>query len=95
MDAVSEPRLAGPLHPIDRGDLAAFDRGRTGRRAHELPGVPPCKRKGPHVSLLHIGIQCVTHLTPRIYRGMRFIRTFLPTPQLDRFPRLPALEGVS
>jgi hypothetical protein len=95
MDTVSESCLTGLLHPIDQGDLAAFDRGRTGRRAHELPGVPSYKRKGPHVSLLHIDIQCVTDLTPRIYRGMRFIRTFLPSPQLHRFPRLSALEGVS
>jgi hypothetical protein len=55
----------------------------------------PCKRKGPRLSLLRIGIQFVTQLAPLIYIGIRFIRTHLPPPQLRRFPWLQALEGVS
>jgi hypothetical protein len=55
----------------------------------------PCKRKGPRLSLLRVGMLFVTQLAFLIDRGVRFIRTHLPPPQLRRFPWLQALAGVS
>jgi hypothetical protein len=52
----------------------------------------PCRYKGPRVSLLRVGIQYVTQLAPVVYIGVRFMRTYLPPPQLRRFPWLQAIE---
>jgi hypothetical protein len=64
--------------------------------AHTTPRVRlPCRRKGPRLSLSRVGIQFVTQVAPRVYIGVRFIRTYLPPPQLRRFPWLQAIAGVS
>jgi hypothetical protein len=64
--------------------------------AHVPPQVRlPCKRKGPRLSLLRVGIQLVTQLAPLIDMGIRFVRAYLPPPPLRRSPWLQALEGVS
>jgi Transposase DDE domain len=52
----------------------------------------PCKRKGPRLSLMRVGIQCVTQIAPLVYIGVCFIRTHLPPPQLRKFPWLQAIE---
>jgi hypothetical protein len=63
---------------------------------HVRPHVRrPCKRKGPRLSRLRVGIPCVPQLAPLISLGIRFIRAYLPPLQLRRFPWLQALEGVS
>jgi hypothetical protein len=55
----------------------------------------PCQRKRPRLSLLCVGIQCVTQMAPVVSIGVRFIRTSLSPPQLRRFPWLQAVVGVS
>ena len=55
----------------------------------------PCKRKGPRLALLRVGMPLVTQLASRIDIGVRFLRTHLPPPQLRRFPWLQALAGAS
>jgi hypothetical protein len=52
----------------------------------------PCKRKGPRLSLLRVGIQFVTQIAPLGYSGVRFIRRHLPPPQRRRFTWLQAIE---
>jgi Transposase DDE domain len=54
----------------------------------------PCKRKGPRLSLVRVGIQFVAKLALLVYIGVRFIRAHLPPPQLRRFPWLQALEAI-
>jgi hypothetical protein len=54
----------------------------------------PCKRKGPRLSLLRVGIQLVATLALRVYIGVHFIQTHMPRPRLRRFPWLQALEAV-
>lgn len=54
----------------------------------------PCKRKGPRLSLVRVGIQYVAMLALRVYIGVRFIRVHLPPPQLRRFSWLQAIEGL-
>ena len=46
----------------------------------------PCKRKGPRLSLLRVGIPFVAKLALRVYIGVRFIRAHLPPPRLRHFP---------
>jgi hypothetical protein len=61
--------------------------------AHTAPRVRlPCKRKGPRLSLVRVGIQYVATLALRVYMGVRFIRLYLPLPHLRRFSWLQALE---
>jgi Transposase DDE domain len=54
----------------------------------------PCKRQGPRLSLVRVGIQFVAKLALLVYIGVRFIRAHLPLPQLRRFPWLQALEAI-
>jgi hypothetical protein len=54
----------------------------------------PCKRKGPRLSLVRVGIQFVAKLALLVYIGVRFIRTHMLLPRLRRFPWLQALEAV-
>jgi hypothetical protein len=55
----------------------------------------PCKRKGPRLSLLRVGIQFVATLALRVYMGVRFLRTHMPPPQFRRFHWLQARQGIS
>jgi hypothetical protein len=52
----------------------------------------PCKRKGPRLSLVRVGIQYVAAVALRVYLGVRVIRLHLPAPHLRHFPWLQALE---
>jgi hypothetical protein len=54
-----------------------------------------CRRQGPRLSLLRVGIQFVAQLALLVYIGVRFIRTHLPSPQFRRFSWLQALAGVT
>jgi hypothetical protein len=54
----------------------------------------PCKRKGPRLSLLRVGMAFVATLALLVYIGVRFIRAHLPPPRLRRFPWLQASEVV-
>jgi hypothetical protein len=63
--------------------------------AEKAPRVRlPCKRKGPRLSLLRVGIQDVAKLALLVDIGVRFIRTHRPLPRLRCFPWLQALEAV-
>jgi hypothetical protein len=55
----------------------------------------PCKRKGPRLSLVRVGIQFVAQLALRVYLGVRFIRAHLPPPQFRHFPWLYVRKGVA
>jgi hypothetical protein len=55
----------------------------------------PCKRQGPRLSRLRVGLPCVATLAWRLSIGVRFIRTHLPPPRLRRFPWLPTIAVVS
>ena len=55
----------------------------------------PCKRKGPRLSLLRVGMQFVAQLAPVVYMGVRFIRAHLPPPHLRHFPWLQAIGVVA
>lgn len=54
----------------------------------------PCRRKGPRLSLLRVGMAFVAKLALLVYIGVRFIRAYLPPPRLRRFPWLQAIEAV-
>ena len=45
----------------------------------------PCKRKGPRLSLLRVGIRFLVRVSRRIHIGVKFIRTHLPPPGLRIF----------
>jgi hypothetical protein len=57
------------------------------------PGPPPCKRKGPRLSLLRVCIQFVTHITPVVSIGVRFIRTYVPPAAASPFPLAASPRG--
>jgi len=45
----------------------------------------PCKRKGPRLSLLRVGIGFLVRVSRRIYIGVKFVRAHLPPPSLRIF----------
>jgi hypothetical protein len=54
--------------------------------AEQDPAVRlPCKRKGPRLSLLRVGIRFLVKVARKIHIGVKFIRTHLPPPSLRLF----------
>jgi hypothetical protein len=45
----------------------------------------PCKRKGPRLSLLRVGIRFLVEVARKIHIGVKFIRAHLPPPGLRIF----------
>ncbi|MBI3962547.1 MAG: hypothetical protein HY335_07335, partial [Deinococcus sp.] len=63
--------------------------------AQQTPAVRlPCKRKGPRLSLLRVGIQGLAVWRRTVRLGVHFIRAHLPPPQLRYFPWLQTAEAV-
>jgi hypothetical protein len=54
--------------------------------AEQSPGVRlPCKRKGPRLSLLRVGIRFLVRVARRVHIGVKFVRAHLPPPSLRIF----------
>lgn len=54
--------------------------------AEQNPGVRlPCKRKGPRLSLLRVGIRFLVRVARRVHIGVKFVRAHLPPPGLRIF----------
>lgn len=63
--------------------------------AQQTPRVRlPCKRKGPRLSLLRVGIRFLATWRRTVHLGVRFIQAHLPPPQLRYFPWLQTAEAV-
>lgn len=45
----------------------------------------PCKRKGPRLSLLRVGIRFLVRVSRRVHIGVKFVRAHLPPPGLRIF----------
>jgi hypothetical protein len=54
----------------------------------------PCKRKGPHLSLVRVRQLFLRTMVRRVHLGVQFIRAHLPPPQLRCFSWLPSREGA-
>ena len=60
--------------------------------ANEEPSVRlPCKRKGPRLSLLRVGIRYLKKLAQKVRLSARFIQQHLPLPELRIFAWLKAI----
>jgi Transposase DDE domain len=54
--------------------------------SEQNPGVRlPCKRKGPRLSLLRVGVRFLEKVSRMIHIGVRFVRSHLPPPALRIF----------
>lgn len=66
-----------------------------GAVAQQNPKVRlPCKRKGPRLSLLRVGIRFLVGVSRRIHIGVKFIRAHLPPPGLRIFGWLQTTTKV-
>lgn len=54
----------------------------------------PCKRKGPRLSLLRVGIRFLVRVSRRIHIGVKFVRAHLPPPGLRIFGWLQTTTKV-
>ena len=61
--------------------------------AEQNPGVRlPCKKKGPRLSLLRVGIRFLVKVSRTVHIGVKFVRAHLPEPSLRIFGWLQTIK---